>query len=276
MINRIIFAFFIVFITISAFADDPVAKVIKSQGDVNVSNAKNELRSLTRGSDIFAQDTVMTSANGFVTLRFTDGTVIDLAANSKYAVHDYHFSPDQPKNDKFSSEIVEGGFRAISGTIATRSPTAFSAKARLTTLTVRGTYFYLMTPPCATGGCTDVVEFTLEGTTALNYKGQEFLTGPSVPNSTFNVRNGEPILSNRIPTSLPATYSSSAKDFQKDVKENLSRPGAMNPPVPGGTPPQSGNPPGSAGGTGSSGGGTGSDPCGTLKAVGGALPNTKP
>jgi hypothetical protein len=270
MINHIIFAVCMMFAAISAFADDSVAKVIKSQGDVSVSNAKNELRPLTRGSDIFPQDTVMTSANGFVTLRFTDGTVIDLAANSKYAVHDYHFSPDQPKDDKFSSEIVEGGFRAISGTIATRSPTAFSAKARLTTLTVRGTYFYLMTPTCPAGACDDVVEFTLEGTTALNYKGEEFLTGPSVPNTTFNVRNGQPILTNKIPTTLPATYSSSARDFQRDARENISRPDAA--PPPGGTPPQSGNPSGSAGG----GGGTSSDPCGTLNAVGGALPNTQP
>lgn len=245
-------------------ADDSVAKVIKVEGEANALNAKNEARALTRGADIFPQDTIVTTPTGFATIRFSDGTVIDLAAGSKYVIHDYHFDEKDPQKDKFSSQIVEGGFRAITGTIGQRSPTAFEAKAHLTTLTVRGTYFYMMTPECPHTPdtkpmpCFDVTEFTINGKTAINYNGKEYVTGEGQPNTTFNLTNGNVTLSNKIPSKLPVKYSSSTTDFHSQI---------MAAPISPSTGPK--NPSGG-------GGGGGQDPCGTLNAVGNALPNTKP
>lgn len=271
MVKHIILVVSMFCITLSCYAADSVAKVIKAQGDVSALNASNQKRTLIRGQDIFSQETVSTAPDSFATIRFTDGTVIDLAASSTYAIKDYNYNPADPKSDKFSAEIVEGGFRAITGSIGTRSPAAFSAKARMTTLTVRGTYFYLICPPCDLASkihlrCDDVLQFTVNGLTAVEYQGKEFLLGQGAPNSTFKLENGTVVLSSKIPTSLPASYSTSLKDFQKaaaSISQSVNE-----------TPVNPQDVPSAPNATGSGGGG--SDPCGTLNAVGNALPNTKP
>lgn len=242
----------------SAYADTLAAKVLKTEGGAFALNSSNESRVLNRGDDVYVQDTVTTTTTGFLTLRFTDGTVVDLAQNSKYIVKNYNYNPSEPKANHFDSEILEGGFRAITGKVASTNPPGFSTKARLTTLTVRGTYFYLITPKCdpkkprKTTGCDDVVQFTVEGVTDINYNGQDYVLGSGQSNTTFNLSDGVASTSDKIPISLPVSFSS-------DVNGFLGSLGGA-----GGIPGSTTSAPGGSGG--------GSSPCGTLNAVGGALP----
>jgi hypothetical protein len=229
------FLLIILFSPLTSYAEDLAAKVVKVLGTVTAIDANKQSRTLSRGSDISPKDTVVTASDGSVSLRFTDGTVIDVAADSKYIIHEYTFNEAQPKNDKFSSEVVEGGFRAITGTIGVRNPTAFSAKANLTTLTVRGTLFYLL----CSNGCADVTQFTLEGVTAVRYNGKEYLMGPTEEQSTFLLNQGRVNLSREIPSQLQNRFSGDIEKFKAMKKGH--------------------------------GGGGGSDPCGTLKAVGAAV-----
>lgn len=256
MLTRLFLGLFMFCVSLSSLADDAIAKIIKAQGDASALNESNQSRALARGDDVFLHDTVVTSPTGFVTLRFTDGTVIDLASSTKYVVKEYNYTANDPKKDKFSTEIVEGGFRAITGGIGTRSPAAFTAKARMTTLTVRGTYFYFMAPDCPFSAsniihqiCNDVVQFTIQGTTALIYKGTEYLLGPDSPNATFQLKDGTLTLSKAIPAVLPMKYSTGIEEFRNEVP--VQTPGSR-----------------------AKGGGGGTSPCGTLNAVGNALPSS--
>jgi hypothetical protein len=249
MLTHFILALCILFVSLSSLAADSVAKVIKVQGVATAISETGDKRALSRGSDVYNKETIITATGGALTLHFTDGTVIDLGENSKYSITNYSYNAADPKGDKFNSEIIEGGFRAITGSVASRNPSAFSTKARMTTLTVRGTYFYLICPPCAEEiikehkVCNAVLQFTLKGVTNMNYQGKDYLMGPGLTNSTFSLdAAGKVNLSNKIPQVLPINFTTSPKEFQKAVTSKKA----------------------------SSGGGAVS--CSTLTAVGNALP----
>lgn len=229
-----IFLLIILILPFPSFAQTLAAKVIKVIGTVSAVNVSNQTRALTRGAEVEVQDKVITASDGAVSLRFTDGTVIDIAADSQFIVHNYEFNESQPKKDKFNAEILAGGFRAITGSIGARNPGAFTAKANLTTLTVRGTLFYLI----CSNGCNEVTQFTLEGVTVLTYNGKEYLMGPTQEHSTFLLEQGKVNLSRDIPGQLQNRFSADIAKFKS--MQN-------------------------------SGGGGGGDPCGKLKAVGSAV-----
>jgi len=235
MTIRILSILLILIVPITSLAQDLAAKVVKVMGTVTAVDANNQSRALSRGSDISSKDTVVTASDGDVSLRFTDGTVIEVAPDSKYIIHNYSYNEAQPKNDKFASEIVAGGFRAITGSIGARNPTAFTAKANLTTLSVRGTLFYLI----CSEGCSAVTQFTLEGTTAVIYNGKEYLIGPKENESTFSLKDGKVNLSREAPAQLQNRFHGTLAKFK-----------ALS---------------------GVGGGASGNDPCGKLKAVGEAV-----
>jgi hypothetical protein len=219
MKNSTFFTAILLACSLHAFADEAAAKVVKVDGKVTASNEANETRPLARGADVFSKDTLTTPDAASVTLRFTDGTLVDLAAKSTYRIQDYHFDKNDPKKDAFHTEVVSGGIRSISGELATRNPAQYETKSRLTTLTVRGTYFYLMAPPCAAGTTCDAVkQFTVDGKTSLKYKDKEYLLGPGTGSLDFTLAdNGSITLSDTLPSDLPVAFSSSITAFSSSA-----------------------------------------------------------
>ncbi len=115
--------------------------ILSAIGKVSAVNSKEIIRALQRGDSFYAEDTIKTEGNSHVTLRFSDGTLVELKENSNYKVSAYHFKSDQPDKDSFAAELIEGGFRTITGLLGKRNPDNYEVKARMTTLTIRGTEY---------------------------------------------------------------------------------------------------------------------------------------
>lgn len=283
-------------LSFSALAQDIAAKVIKSKGSVTAISESTGSRALQRGSDVFPNEAVHTGEDAYVTLRFTDGTVFDLAASSTVKINDYLYAKDKPGNDKFSSELIEGGFRAITGSIGIRSPKSFKTKVRMTTLTVRGTGF-----ACGVGGqrfaqCADisivpqdgsapplqknnksdacdylktdnnptdpVVISVIQGGIFVDYQDEEYPLEEDSDQKTIRVTKGDVDISPDVPS-----FNKLGFDFPSDMSDFIKEVAALPPQsTPSDTPTYR---PTGGGGAGSP--PAGSEPCGVCDAVKGAL-----
>jgi hypothetical protein len=115
------------------FAADPIGKVISVTGKVSANN-----RSLSRGDSVFVSDLIDVAAKSKVQIKFIDGGIINLIPSSQFRIDSYEFKKDKQES---SSELVKGGFRAVSGSIARSNPENYAVKTPVATIGVRGTIF---------------------------------------------------------------------------------------------------------------------------------------
>ncbi len=151
-----LFATFILVISnIAIAAEEAVGVVISASGEVAAQRSETDIRTLTRGDDFYVKDLISTGSGATTSLRFIDGSVVELMGMTDYIVNDYHYAEQDPDKDAFSSELLKGGLRAISGKIGERNPKSMSVDTQMTTLTVRGTKLEVVNPrasPSAYGG----------------------------------------------------------------------------------------------------------------------------
>ena len=145
MLKQLICIALMAFITLSAHAVALVSagKIIAADGQVAAINVDKDTRPIKRGDDFYVMDTIKTEAASTVSLRFTDGTLLELKENSAFEIKDYQFKQDAPQSDSYSSELIKGGFRTITGALGKRNPDHYDVQARMTTLTIRGTEYVL-------------------------------------------------------------------------------------------------------------------------------------
>lgn len=118
---------------------DMAATVLFSQGTVTVSNAQ-VAHDLKKGDTIAAGDTVDTGNDGRVQLRFTDGGLVALKPNTRFAVDQYN-QPSAKSEGSLSFNLVKGGLRTLSGTIGKKDNANYQLKTSVATLGIRGTQF---------------------------------------------------------------------------------------------------------------------------------------
>lgn len=128
-----------------AFADAQLSagKVIAADGDVFASNGGAPKRPLKRNDDFFSKDVITTGEAASASLRFVDGTLVELREKTSYKISDYHYTESEPEKDSYFIELLYGAFRTITGELGKRSPTAYQIKAETTTLTIQGTAYTL-------------------------------------------------------------------------------------------------------------------------------------
>ncbi len=129
----IIFSSFVLSMTVANAA--VVAKIISASGTVT-SNGQV----LRRGSKISTGNTIKTSANSSAQIRYTDGTLISVAANSIYKIDAYQFTKN-PATDKRETTLIKGGMRALTGAISKENPNAVKLKTKSATIGIRGTHY---------------------------------------------------------------------------------------------------------------------------------------
>jgi hypothetical protein len=81
---------------------------------------------------------VSTGAASTTVLRFDDGQIVALSANSRVTISSYTFNRDAGTGSVILS-LLGGGMRAISGLIARNSPQNVTYKAANVTIGIRGT-----------------------------------------------------------------------------------------------------------------------------------------
>ena len=128
----------LLWVPIQGLAAIEVGKVLATRGEVSAAAVDGQTRALKRGEALFEGDTVITGADSFARLRFSDGGSVHLRAATRFAIAEYAFE-QQGKKDVGRFDLVAGGFRAVTGAIGRDDKSAYSVKTPVTTIGIRGT-----------------------------------------------------------------------------------------------------------------------------------------
>lgn len=124
----------------------PVGRVIWIKGSFTAEMANKEERKLQKMSVIYLKDTLITGPDSQAQIAFTDGTLMTFAAETKFFINKYAFNPKDKKGESgsFFMNLIEGGFRTITGIIAKRNPNNYEVETPVATIGVRGTDYQVM------------------------------------------------------------------------------------------------------------------------------------
>jgi hypothetical protein len=141
------------------------AVVTSVTGTVQAQAGTGPARTLRLGDVVNEGDNITTAAASSVVIKFEDGQVAALTANSRMQISAYQYNaPAQTGNVLLS--LVSGGMRAITGLIGRRSPNNVGYRASTATIGIRGTDVTI-----ATAQGTVVVTVT-KGEISFTFNGQ--------------------------------------------------------------------------------------------------------
>ena len=195
------------------------AIITSATGLAQVQTGAATARTLHVGDQVNQGDTVSTGANSSLVLKFDDGQVAALTANSRMAVTTYQYAPGAETGNVFLS-LITGGMRTITGLIGHRNPNSVSYRAATATIGIRGTDGTIVTD-----GTNFVVTVT-EGTLIVRVNGQDYLV--SAGRALFVPASGPPRSGTvaEVSAILPPNFSSA-------INQTLSLSGVISSTDPG-------------------------------------------
>ncbi len=114
-------------------------RVTAMKGSVWARSGDSPEHNLHLGDRIYSGDRIRTGSGARVTLLFEDESRFDLGPSADMVVGKYVFNPGREESS-FTSRIVKGAFRFLSGLIAKRNPRAMSVQLSVATIGIRGTH----------------------------------------------------------------------------------------------------------------------------------------
>lgn len=121
---------------------ETVGRVLLASGQVTAIDPSGNVRDLQRRSEIYAQDTIRTTANSKVQIRFIDNGMMTLNENSQLNIHAYRQGkPETGEQDKVLLELIEGGFRSLTGGIGKGNPESYKVLTPTASIGIRGTLY---------------------------------------------------------------------------------------------------------------------------------------
>jgi hypothetical protein len=133
-------------------AAQAAATFIAAIGEVRVVDAAGEPRAGTRGGELRPGDTVVIGSGGLAQLRFSDGGMLSLRANSELKIDAYSYQGERDTASSSVLQLLKGGLRAITGAIARLNRSGYSVVTPTATIGVRGTDFEAFYIPLAVSG----------------------------------------------------------------------------------------------------------------------------
>jgi len=122
-------------------ADGPVGRVIVANGDVTAVRAGESARSLDRGAPVYEGDEVRTGMRATAQLRFSDGGLFALEADTRFAVDTY--GADDDEGGSALMRFLQGALRTITGSIGQGAGDTYRLNTPTATIGVRGTAYAL-------------------------------------------------------------------------------------------------------------------------------------
>jgi hypothetical protein len=113
------------------------AVVTSLSGTAQVQTGAAAPRGLRVGDEVAQGDTISTGGNSSVVLKFDDGQVAALTANSRMQISAYTYDPPRRSGNILLSLVV-GGMRAITGLIGHSRPESVKFRAATATIGIRG------------------------------------------------------------------------------------------------------------------------------------------
>lgn len=119
----------------------PVGKVVWIKGTFKAIMPNQELRILQRGSIIYLHDTLLTEKDSEAQIIFTDNSLMSFRPDTRLYIGQYQYNPRAKSRWKYVMQLIEGGFRTITGLIARQRPNDYQINTPVATIGVRGTDF---------------------------------------------------------------------------------------------------------------------------------------
>ncbi len=96
-------------------------------------------RTLRMGDSVNQGDTIFTGADSSAVVEFADGQMLALPSNSRAAITTYSYNQANPGAGKVLITLLEGGMRAVTGSIGEANPSAVTYRAGEATIEIEGT-----------------------------------------------------------------------------------------------------------------------------------------
>lgn len=187
-------------LAISGFAAAaPAGYVHDVKGSVTLRDAGKQAAAAKVGDTFEQGANFTTGTDGQVTLKFEDGQVAMLAANTQFIVTTYSYNKNRVAEGNIVFNLARGGLRFISGVLAETNPSRFAVRTPTATAGVRG----------SAGGVT--VSQDGQTVTASTSKGVVTLqvgnTTVSIPVGSISAAQGQSMLTGN--TAIPASVAAS-------------------------------------------------------------------
>jgi len=136
----ILFAFSAPFAMAQQPAEEVIAgRVIVVKGEVIAVEPSGATRELIRRAAVYVGDTIVTSADSSAQLRMEDQALIALKESTQFAILEYDYE-QSPATDASTLQLIEGGFRTITGNIGSQNRDAYETRiSNFATIGIRGT-----------------------------------------------------------------------------------------------------------------------------------------
>lgn len=143
-VSRIVQSIFLIavcLLTAQVQAAEAIGRVLMAAGEVTATAGSGENRSLKRRAAVFEGDTIRTGDNAQVQMRFKDGSILSLRANSAFLLETYNYHGEKHSDNRVLMRLLEGGFRTITGVIGHDDPKAYRVETPVATIGIRGTNY---------------------------------------------------------------------------------------------------------------------------------------
>ena len=128
-------------LTLSCAAMASAGVIQQMVGDVQFAMGANPAQPAVKNDVITADMLVTTGKNSFAILKFEDGQVVVMQANSAFKVREYRYQPQQASENNMAFAMLRGGFRFVTGLIGQHNKHAFTLTTPNATIGIRGTDF---------------------------------------------------------------------------------------------------------------------------------------
>lgn len=115
--------------------------LVGRKGSVSIKNEQGRVRSASTGDHLKVTDSVVTDEKGFAVLVFKDKTRVTVQPATELAIAQYVLPKGRPKQGKVLLDLVKGGVRTLTGSIAKANPREFKVKTPVAIMGIRGTGF---------------------------------------------------------------------------------------------------------------------------------------
>lgn len=122
-------------------AQESGSRVYVVSGDVFVAQGKNPAHRVINSEPIVSNMRVNTGDNSAAMLKFEDGQVVTMQANSTFRVQEYRYDATQIQKSNIAFSMFKGGMRFVTGLIGQQRKQAFRLLTPNATIGIRGTDF---------------------------------------------------------------------------------------------------------------------------------------
>jgi len=119
----------------------PIGRVVWIKGELHAIMPNKEERILQKMSIIYLSDILTTDDKSQAQIAFTDNTLMTFRPGTRFVIDQYVYKPQTKKGSvgKFIMNLIQGGFRTITGLIAKSNPSDYQVNTPVATIGVRGT-----------------------------------------------------------------------------------------------------------------------------------------